>query len=89
MAFPKNPVLIDPAQVEFIVHRLADMRHNVNNHLSLIAAAAEIAMRKPDMLERMMNTLTEQPHKITQEIRKFSDELESLLGLPPEDQEKQ
>ncbi|PYM13603.1 MAG: hypothetical protein DME18_08590, partial [Verrucomicrobia bacterium] len=64
------------------LHRkLSDLRHNVNNHLALMVAALELIRRKPDMIDRMLNSLTEQPHKILEEIRKFSEELERTLQI--------
>jgi hypothetical protein len=81
MALPEQPVALNPDQIEELNRKLSDMRHNVNNHLSMITAAAEIALRKPEMLSRVLNTLIEQPQKITNEIHKFSDDFERLLQV--------
>ena len=60
---------------------ISAMRHNVNNHLAMIVAAAELQKRKPELAERMMDNILQQPEKIIAEVRSFSDEFESLLGI--------
>lgn len=57
------------------------MRHDINNHLSLMQAAMELIQHKPQTAERMMVTLGEQPPKITAAIAQFSAEMEAALGL--------
>ena len=83
MAVPHAPVSLTADQVDELSRKLGDMRHNVNNYLSLITAASEIVRRKPEVAERMMNTVAEQPQKIIVEIRKFTEEMEKTLGIPP------
>ncbi|MBU6399327.1 MAG: hypothetical protein KGS61_03330 [Verrucomicrobia bacterium] len=83
MASQPAPVSLSAEQVDALNRHLGDMRHNVNNYLSLITAATEIVRRKPEVAERMMNTVAEQPPKIISEMRKFSDALEKTLGLTP------
>ncbi len=80
MGLPLTPITLAPEQVGELNRKLADMRHNVNNYLSLVTAAAEIVARKPDMAERLMATLIEQPNRIIEEIRKFSDDFEKTVG---------
>jgi hypothetical protein len=53
----------------------------VNNNLSLMTAAVELMRHRPEMAERMMGTLGEQPRKISEAIAQFSNELESALGI--------
>ncbi|HVV71801.1 MAG TPA: hypothetical protein VHI52_09935, partial [Verrucomicrobiae bacterium] len=60
------------AQLEELNRKLSDMRHDINNHLSLIVAAVELIRHKPQMTERMVATLSEQPARITEAVRKFS-----------------
>jgi hypothetical protein len=57
------------------------MRHDINNHLSLVMAAVELIRYKPEMAERMMATLVEQPPKITECLRTFSTEFERVFGI--------
>jgi hypothetical protein len=48
------------------------MRHDINNHLSLIMAAVELVRRKPEALERMASTLVEQPARVSEAMANFS-----------------
>ncbi|MCX8090396.1 MAG: hypothetical protein N3I86_05590 [Verrucomicrobiae bacterium] len=81
MTLPSEPVTLTPAQIADLNQRLATLRHDINNHLSLILAAVEIIRAKPHMAERMSATLAEQPPKITEALQKFSREFERLLGI--------
>ena len=57
------------------------MRHEINNQLSLIVAALELIRYRPEMRDRMLNTVGEQPAKIMAEIAKFSSEFEQSLNI--------
>jgi hypothetical protein len=57
------------------------MRHEINNQLSLIVAAVELVRFKPDLRERMLETMGQQPSKITAEVAKFSSEFERTFGI--------
>jgi 2C-methyl-D-erythritol 2,4-cyclodiphosphate synthase len=57
------------------------MRHDINNHLSLVQAASELIRAKPHMAERMTATLVEQPPKIAAALQSFSAEFEQSLGI--------
>jgi hypothetical protein len=81
MGLPTSPVALTVQQVEDLNKRLSTLRHNVNNHLALIVAAVELIKVNPDMLPRMTITLTEQPPKITEEIKKFTAAFEQALGI--------
>ena len=81
MGLPQNPVTLTPAQVEELNAKLSDARHNVNNYLSLIVAATELIRRKPDMTPRMLETVSQQPDKITGELRKLSEFFDQTLGI--------
>jgi hypothetical protein len=61
--------------------KLSSMRHDINNQLSLIIAAVELIRHKPQMAERMMATLVEQPPRIADALVKFSAEFERALGI--------
>ena len=74
MGLPSQPVTLSVEQLDELNHKLASMRHDINNHLSLIMAAVELIRYKPQMADRMMVTLSEQPPKITESLRKFSAE---------------
>ena len=81
MGLPQQPVTLSPAQIEELNTKLHDMRHNINNNLSLIVAAAELARRKPDAALRMIETMEKQPEKVTVELRTFSAFFEQAYGI--------
>jgi hypothetical protein len=81
MGMPVNPVTLTPEQVTALSRCLSDMRHDINNQLSLIIAAAELIKFSPTAAERMSKTLNDQPPKISETIGKFAAEFEKLLGI--------
>ncbi len=81
MPLTDSSITLSAEQVADLNKRLSAMRHNVNNHLSLIVAACELIRRKPDLALRMVDNIVLQPEKITAEVREFSEGLESALGL--------
>ena len=81
MRMPSEPVNLSIEQVQDLNQKLSSLRHDINNHLSLIMAATELIRHKPQMAERMMDTLVEQPPKITAAISKFSFEFENTFGI--------
>jgi hypothetical protein len=81
MGLPANSVTLTVQQVEDLSKALSTARHNINNYLALISAAAELIKANPEMVQRMTATLTEQPPKIGEEIKKFSATLEQALGI--------
>ena len=72
----KTPVMYFLIADEFLI-----FDHEVNNQLSLIVAALELVRFRPEMRDRMLNTLSEQPPKIIAEIAKFSAEFEQTFGI--------
>jgi hypothetical protein len=81
MILPSQPVTLSVPEIDELNKRLSTMRHDINNHLSLMMAALELVRRKPEAMERMAGTLSEQPGKITGSITKFSLEFESTFGI--------
>jgi hypothetical protein len=81
MGLPSQPVTLKVEQVEELNRKLAAMRHDINNHLSLMMAAVEMVKYKPDTLARMMDSLAQQPAKISAVMAKFSEEFEKSLGI--------
>jgi hypothetical protein len=81
MAVPTVPVTITPEQLTELNKHLSHMRHEINNQLSLVVAALELMRFKPDLRERMLETMSQQPPKITAEVSKFSAEFERLFGI--------
>ncbi len=81
MAIPTTPVTLSSKQIEELNEKLSKMRHDINNHLSLVVFALEVLRSKPEMLERMTATLSDQPGKITGDLAKFSAEFEQAFGI--------
>lgn len=81
MVIPTNPVSLTPKQIEELNRKLSAMRHDVNNHLSLVVAALELIRHKPEVRERMLATLILQPPKIIAEVNKFSADFEKAFGI--------
>jgi hypothetical protein len=84
MDLPSQPVTLSVEQVAEINRKLSNLRHDINNNLSLIVAAVELIRHKPAVAERMMVTLAEQPPKITASMKSFSDDFERALGITRE-----
>ncbi len=78
---PTEPVTLTIEQLGELNRKLSNMRHDINNNLSLMVAAVELIRHKPQMAERMLATISEQPAKITDSIAKFSAEFEKALGI--------
>jgi hypothetical protein len=81
MGLPTQPVTLSVEQVAEMDRKISDLRHDINGHLSLIAATAELMRLKPHMAEAMLSKLVEQPPRISEALRKFSLELEQTLGI--------
>ena len=81
MTLPSQPVTLTVEEIEELNRKLSNMRHDINNNLSLILAATELLRHKPQSLERMIGTLMEQPPKVAESITRFSDEFEKSLGI--------
>lgn len=81
MRLPTEPVQFTVEQIKDLNTKLSILRHDINNNLSLIMAASELIRHKPQMAERMMATLVEQPPKITAAMTKFSAEFEQAFGI--------
>ena len=81
MGLPTEQVTLSVEQINALNQKLSTMRHDINNHLSLILAAVELTKYKPDMIQRMLETLNLQPPKITTAITAFSQEFEKTFGI--------
>jgi len=81
MGQPMSPKTLTAEQIRDLNQKLGHMRHEVNNQLSLIIAALEMIRFRPETTERMMETLSQQPLKIQEELARFSEEFEAILGL--------
>ncbi len=81
MVLPTNPVTLTVQQIEDLNRKLSSLRHDINGDLALVVAAAELVKLNPDLLQRMLSTLLEQPPKIRERLDRFSVELEKAVGI--------
>jgi hypothetical protein len=84
MGLPNTPVTLTAEQIKELNLKLSLMRHEINNELSLIVAALELLRLKPELRDRMLDTIGQQPPKITDEVAKFSAEFEQALDINQE-----
>jgi len=81
MGLPDQSITLTPEQIADLNKRLATMRHDINNNLSMVMAAAELAKLKPEMADKMLTRLLEQPAKISAQLKDFSAEFERALQI--------
>jgi hypothetical protein len=81
MSLPSQPVTLSVEQIGELNRKLSTLRHDINNTLSLIMAAAEVLRHKPHLAERMVAALLEQPPKITACLLRFSSDFEHVVGV--------
>ncbi len=81
MGLPTQPITLTVEQVADLNKKMSFLRHDVNNHISLMMAAIEVIQYKPDMLEKMLQNLLDQMPKITGSVGNFSNEFEKALGI--------
>lgn len=77
----QNLTTLSPQQIEELSQKLSKMRHDINNHLSLVVFAVEVLRTKPEMMDRMTATLSDQPPKIMADLARFSSEFEQTFGI--------
>jgi hypothetical protein len=78
---PTKPVALSMEQIGELNEKLAALRHDLNNSLSLIGATVELVRHRPTVPEQMWNTLAEQPRKIGEAFAQFSRDLEAALHI--------
>jgi hypothetical protein len=81
MGLPTQPLTLSVEQIDELNKKLSATRHDINNQLSMMMAAAELVRMKPEMAPRMAEKLMAQPARITELIKKFSAEFERALGI--------
>jgi hypothetical protein len=81
MELPTQPVTLTVEQITELNQKLATLRHDVNNKLSLIIAAVDVLQYKPQMIDRMIATVGEQPQQIIDALTGFSVEFERMFGI--------
>ncbi|MGD0253484.1 MAG: hypothetical protein ABSC01_12400 [Verrucomicrobiota bacterium] len=81
MPLPNESVTLSAEQIRGLNQKLADLRHDMNNSLSLMTAAVELIKRRPENAGNMWDTMFEQPRKITGSISQFSRDFEVALHI--------
>ena len=81
MGLPTQPVTLGVEQIAELNQKLSTARHDISNQLSLMLAAIELMRRLPQTADRMIETIIEQPPKITNTITNFSKEFEAAFGI--------
>ena len=81
MPLPTEPVTLSVEQIGELNRKLADLRHDINNYVSVILASADLLRHRPETAERMLAALAEQPQKIIVAIAQFSRDLEAALHI--------
>ena len=84
MGIPKVPPRLNEEQLIELNKGLSHMRHEINNQLALVVAALELIRFRPEMQDRLIKTLSEQPDKIMAEVAKFSAQFEQTFGITRE-----
>ena len=78
---PSEPLTLTSEEVAELHDKLRATRHNINNSLSLIIAAAELVKLKPDAASRLVDQILSQPDRIMGELSQFGVEFETSLKL--------
>ncbi|MGH7953337.1 MAG: hypothetical protein ACREFE_15685 [Limisphaerales bacterium] len=78
---PDKSTTLSAVQIHELGEKIVTLRHDVNNRLSLIAAAAELIKRHPQTSARQLATLLEQPHQIAGIIAQFARDFEAVLKI--------
>jgi hypothetical protein len=84
MGLPSQPISLGPTEVAELQRQLSEMRHSINNHLTLLVTALELVRRKPEAAERLVANLLEVPARIRTDITQFSEQFERTLKMPRE-----
>jgi hypothetical protein len=81
MGIPQTPATLSPEQVAELNKKLSHMRHEINNQLAMVVAALELIRFRPEMSEKMIDTISRQPPRILADVAKFSAEFEQAFGI--------
>lgn len=81
MALPATPVTLGVQQIQDLSQHFSFFRHDVNNSVGLISAAAELMRYNPAAAKKWGVTLIEQPPRIAGKTREFIEEVERVLGI--------
>ena len=81
MSLPAEPVTLSVEQIGELKRNISDLRHDVNNNVSLMLSAVEMIRRRPETAQNMIEALARQPQKINEALAQFTKTLESALQI--------
>jgi uncharacterized protein YoxC len=81
MSLPSEPVTLSVEQVRELKQKLSDLRHDVNNNIALMLSAIEMIKRRPESVEKMLESLARQPRRVNDTVTEFSRDLEKALHI--------
>jgi phosphoenolpyruvate carboxylase len=81
MSLPTEPVTLSVEQIRELNQKLSDLRHDINNYVSVMLASTELLQRRPETAERLWVGLAEQPPKIIEAVTQFSRDLEAAFHI--------
>jgi len=81
MDLPAQPVTFSVAQIEELSQHFSFFRHDVNNSVGMIGAAAELLRYSPEAARRWSSTVIEQPPRIAGKTREFVNEVRRTAGV--------
>jgi hypothetical protein len=81
MSLQPEPVTLSTEQIVELKQQLSDLRHDVNNKVALMLSAIEMIRRRPESMEKMMDSFARQPRQINEVVTQFSKALENALGI--------
>jgi len=85
MGLPAQPATLSVAQIEELSQHFSFFRHDVNNCVGMVGAAAELVRYSPQAAKRWSATMIEQPPRIAGKTREFVLHARRLVGLLPAD----
>jgi hypothetical protein len=81
MALPTTPVTLSVQQIQDLSQHFSFFRHDANNSVGLISAAAELMRYNPAAAKKWSITLIEQPPRLAGKTREFIGEAERVLAI--------
>ena len=84
MIFPDAPVTLTPEQIVQLNQCLSQMRHDINNSLTVLTGFGELIRLRPEAAGKYAEQMVSHPQRIAEKIRQFSAEWEVLAGIKRE-----
>jgi hypothetical protein len=81
MSLPTEPVTLSVEEIRELKQKLSDLRHDVNNNIALMLSAIEMIRRRPENMEKMLDSMERQPRRVNETVIGFSKDLEKALHI--------